>query len=212
MLEKELLKKLDEQFKKDNAATYFIGKYYFSVFTNKLRSELGLMPEEEISMPLQRELQTKNLTSLFHEYIHYIHEISTVVGNIGLSLDIILKSSFSHRFSTYLDNCEYDGSDFKNKDLRDKFSKIFATKEVINGGGIFEGTLIAINSFSLSKQDVYVMDGTDLISIKIGIPILKTHLFMNGYYKDIDLPFGKFYIYEGLAYELDRIVNQQVNK
>ncbi len=212
MIENELLKKLDEQFKKDSAATYFIGKYYFSVFTNKLRSELGLMPEEETSLTIQKELQIQNLNSLFHEYIHYIHEVSTVVGNIGLSLDIILKSIFSNHFSIYLDNCEFDGFDFSNKELINKFSNIFATKEVINGGGILEGKLVAINSFSLSKQDVYLMDGTDLISIKIGVPILNIHTSINGYHKNIDLPFGKFYIYEGLAYELDRIVNQQINK
>jgi hypothetical protein len=212
MIEKELLTKLGEQFKKDNAASYFIGKYYFSVFTNKLRSELGLMPAEEMSLTLQKELQTQNLISIFHEYIHYIHEISTVLGNIGLSLDIILKSIFSQQFSTYLDNCEYGGFDFSNKDLVDNFSKIYATKEVINGGGILEGRLITIDSFSLNKQDVYLIDGSDLISYKIDVPILKTNIFINGHYKDTPIPFGKFYIYEGLAYELDRIVNQQLNK
>ena len=170
------------------------------------------MAEEEITLPLQKELQTQNLTSLFHEYIHYIHEISTVVGNIGLSLDIILKSIFSTHFSANLDNCEYDGFDFSNKELLNKFSNIYATKEVINGGGILDGKLIAINSFSLNKQDVYLLDGTDLISFKIDVPILKTNVFINGEYRDVRLPFGKFYIYEGLAYELDRIVNQQLNR
>lgn len=36
MIEKELLKKLDEQFNKDNAATYFIGKYYFQCLQTSL--------------------------------------------------------------------------------------------------------------------------------------------------------------------------------
>ncbi|NOT90777.1 hypothetical protein [Ferruginibacter sp.] len=211
MIENEQFERLEKQFKKDTAATYFISKYYFSVSTNKFRSEYGLVPGEEINLMLQKKLQAQNFTSLFHEYIHYIHEISTVVGNIGLSLDLILKSIFSNYFGTQLDNCEYNGFDFSNKDLLDKFSKIYATKEVINGGGILEGILLGIDSFSLTQQDAYLLDGTDLVNFKIDIPLIKINLFKEDQYKDTFLPFGKFYIYEGLAYELDRIVNQQIS-
>lgn len=211
MIEKEQLKRLEELYTKDKAATYFISKYYFSISTNKFRKQFGLMPGDEISLPLQRELQKQNFASLFHEYIHYIHEISTVIGNIGLSLDLILKSIFSSHFSTYLDNCEYNGFDFENKELINKFSKIYATKEVINGGRELEGILLGIDSFSLTQQDIYLLEGPDLISIKIDIPLIKTNLFVKDQYRETSLPFGKFYIYEGLAYELDRIVNQQTS-
>ncbi|GAB2820449.1 hypothetical protein [Ferruginibacter profundus] len=211
MIEKEQLKRLNELHKKDIAATYFISKYYFSVSTNKFRKQFGLFPQDAITSSVQKELQSQNLTPLFHEYIHYIHEISTVIGNIGLSLDLILKSIFSAHFSSYLDNCEYTGFDFKNKELLDKFSKIYATKEVINGGGELEGILLKVDSFSLIEQDAYLLDGTDLVCFKIGIPLITIKLFIKGQYKDASLPFGKFYIYEGLAYELDRLINQQSN-
>lgn len=212
MIETEQLQKLNNQFKKDIAATYFISKYYFSVYTNKFRTDVGLSAHQDVNLPIQRKLQTQNFTSLFHEYIHYIHEISTVIGNVGLALDLILKSIFSNHFSTYLDNCEYNGFDFSNKDMLDKYSKIYATKEIINGGGILEGLLIGINSFSLRQQDVYLLDGDKLVTIKLDIPMLACSVFKNGNYKDEQLPFSKFYIYEGLAYELDRMVHKQFNK
>ncbi|NOT52217.1 MAG: hypothetical protein HOP10_13165 [Chitinophagaceae bacterium] len=212
MIDADKLEELNSRFKKDIAATYFISKYYFSVNTNKLRADIGLLPEQEIDLVLQRKIQAQNFTSLFHEYIHYIHEISTVIGNIGLSLDLILKSIFSNYFSSHLDNCEYNGFDFSNRELLDKYSKIYATKEVINGGGILEGFLIDINLFLLKRQDVYLLDGNNLISIKIIVPMVNSKLFINGTYKAVQLPFGKFYIYEGMAYELDRIVHKQVNE
>lgn len=211
MIETEQLEKLNSQFRNDIAATYFIGKYYFSVNTSKFRTDIGLLPKQEIDLLLQRKLQTQNFTSLFHEYIHYIHEISTVTGNIGLSLDLILKSIFSNHFTTYLDNSEYNGFDFSNKDMLDKYSKIYATKEIMNGSGILEGLLIGVNSFSIKQQEVYLLDGNNLVTIKIDVPLLNCRMFINGNYKDAQLMFGKFYIYEGTAYELDRVVDKQFN-
>ncbi len=210
MFAEEQLNKLQNQFNKDTAALYFVGRYYFSVNTHKFRSNFGLAPGAEITLAAQQTIQAQNFLSLFHEYIHYIHEISTVVGNVGLSLDLILKSLFSNYFSTDLSSSTHLGIDLKNRDLMDIFSKIYTTKEVMNGGGPIEGKLLKVNSFSHILQDIYVLNGIELQTFKIDIPMVSISTFYDNKFMDIEVLFGKFYIYEGLAYELEKEIEKQV--
>lgn len=73
MIETEQLEKLNSQFRNDIAATYFISKYYFSVNTNKFRTDIGLLPKQEIDLLLQRKLQTQILHPCFmNTFITYM--------------------------------------------------------------------------------------------------------------------------------------------
>ena len=127
------LERLYLQFKADAAASYFVGKYYFAINTGKDRGEFGIPLKESIKDDVQIKMQAANIIPIFHEYIHYIHEISTVIGNIGLGLDVYLKSIFSNYFYSNLNSAEHKGIDKMDSVRFDIFCKLFATKEVING-------------------------------------------------------------------------------
>ena len=69
-----------------------MGKYYFTIATNKKRIEAGLTETNtELAPIILRQLQKENYSALFHEYIHYLHELSTVIGNVGIGIDLSWK-------------------------------------------------------------------------------------------------------------------------
>jgi hypothetical protein len=205
----QLLEVLKKHLKDDVAASYFIGRYYFSVNTRKSRMDFGLVSGTPITYEIQKQMQLSNAVPLLHEYIHYIHEISTVVGNIGLGMDVALKSIFSNYFDKDLKSSLHAGLDIADTEKFDIFCKIFATKEVLNGNVEQGKKLLRVKNYRYKMQPVYALEGTSLTEIKIEVPIVTIETFGVGKFIDKEFTFGKFFIYEGLAYELDRIIDQQ---
>ena len=204
------LGQLQKQFKNDVAASYFVGKYYFAVNTDKYRTKLGLTSEEAITSEVQKKIQGANLISLMHEYIHYVHEISTVIGNFGLGLDICLKSIFSNYFDIDLSSSLHLGINLKDSTQFEIFCKIYATKEVINGTIAQGEKLLRVKNIRYKQESAYAPNETSFQEIKINVPLITLEAYEDGKFSDKDYAFGKFFIYEGLAYELDRIINKQL--
>jgi len=201
---------LNQQINNDIAASYYVGRYYFSVNTNKDRSDFGLQPEQDISIDTQREMQSMNIIPMFHEYIHYIHEISTVTGNLGLHLDVSLKSVFSHYFNASLLSCEHHGIDRTDTKMFGYFKAFYNSKESINGHVMQDAKILRIFSIDHKFANISFLNGTDIRNFNFNLPEIEVELFENHSYKRRKILFGKFFIYEGLAYELDRILEQQV--
>lgn len=194
--------------------TYHMGQYYFKINTNRNKEFLGIHEtDENISENIQRLLQNENYAAIFHEYIHYIHEMSTVIGNVSLGLEISAKSIFSNNFDKELKSCEVnDTTDPKQIEL---LSKIFHTQNVIFGESTdkFDNRrFIYISDVQSELLEVSVPHGTGLMDIKIEIPRLKFCVTENQVTSEDNLLFGKFYIYEGIAYELDREIDKTHRK
>ncbi|WP_078350054.1 hypothetical protein [Mucilaginibacter pedocola] len=75
---------------------YFKNQYYFRINTRRFRHEVGLKPVDlYLPEPVQKQLQQENLPALFHECLHYLHEISTVIGNVSMGLSMAMKACFT---------------------------------------------------------------------------------------------------------------------
>lgn len=206
----DIIETLERQLKEEAAASYFMGKYYFKVNTGKYRHEFELSPGTEITTEVQRSLQRMNLIPMFHEYIHYIHDISTVVGSMSLHLDIGLKAAFSFYFSKDLKSCEHHGIDLRDKEQLKIFSAFHTSMESINGSVLQGVKMLKVEGISYKHASIEFYDGTSLSSLPFKIPEIEVVLHENGTYKNEKILFGKFFLFEGLAYELDRIIDKQV--
>jgi len=194
----------------DEWGTYFFGKYYFSIATKKKRTEYGLTKSKhELSLGAQLQLQYQNFPALFHEYIHYLHELSTVIGNASLSLDLSAKAIFSNWLNT---NPKAGTSEGLKPEYREKYVKATITQDILLGDfyDVIEGRFLQVTDIDYMKQEVYFPHGTDFMKGTLNIPSIDFDQLVNGQPKINKLLFGKYFIYEGLAYELDRLVDQQV--
>lgn len=209
MKNRDHLQELAKIIKQEVWAAYFVGKYYFAVNTNASRTEFGLEHDDDITPDIQKKIQLKNIVALFHEYIHYIHEISTVVGNVSLATDLILKSIFSKYFNPNIENSEHFGLKAMAPDDYDKYSKLYITKNILLGSVETDAKILAVKKLEYINQDIYLLDGDSIVSNNIRIPIFTAETHINSTYRNSKFYLGKFFIYEGLAYELDREFERQ---
>jgi hypothetical protein len=192
--------------------TYFLGRYYFTIATNKKRAECGLTKiRQELSSEVQLQLQYENFPALFHEYVHYLHEVSTVIGNASLSIDLREKAIFSNWLNP---DSKAGTSEGLKPEYREKYAKALATQGVLLGDAknVIKGRFLSVTEIDYIEQEVYFPDGNDFAEGRLNIPSMSFSQFVNGQSKTDKLLFGKYFIYEGLAYELDRLVDQQVKK
>jgi hypothetical protein len=190
--------------------TYHMGQYYFRINTNRTKESLGIQgTDQTISPEIQQFLQNQNYAAIFHEYIHYLHEMSTVIGNVCLGLEISAKSIFSNNFDKELKSCEVnDTTDPKQIEL---LSKIFHSQHIIFGDStdkFYNRRLITISNYQYDLHEISVPHDVDLQTFNINVPKLKFYVTENEIAVEDCLLFGKFYLYEGLAYELDREIDK----
>ena len=190
--------------------SYHLGQYYFKINTNRTKEYLGIRPTDEtISEGIQQFLQDENYAAIFHEYIHYIHEMSTIIGNVSRGLEICAKSIFSNNFDKELKSCEVNNT--TDEQQIELLAKIFHSQDVILGNSVdkFDNRkLINISDIQYDLLEVSVPYDTGLMSTKIEIPKLEFWFTQNQVASQDHLLFGKFYIYEGIAYELDREIDK----
>jgi hypothetical protein len=191
--------------------TYFVGRYYFSIRTDKFRSEVGLIDvQSELTDSQQRKLQYENLPAIIHEYIHYLHEISTGVGVLGFGMDLTLRSFFSN----WIEPDKYKAISNGTVDPKsiDKFVEAYTTKGIIEGSrqDSIDGKFIEVNKIESTIETIYVPSGDDLTAMEYETPIIHFTYRSNLSNKEGKLSFNKFFLYEGIAYELDRIADKKL--
>ena len=197
--------------KQQEWGTYYMGKYYFTIATNKKRIEAGLTETNtELAPIIQRQLQKENYSALFHEYIHYLHELSTVIGNVGIGIDLSGKTIFTNWLDTSGRTAFSNG--YSNDDLGKKYSKVITTQGVLfgNGSEVINGIFIEVKGIDYVNQEIYFPHDTDFIKTELSIPKINFSELNGTVIMDADLLFGKYFIYEGLAYELDRVIDMHL--
>ncbi|MBI3136084.1 MAG: hypothetical protein HYZ14_15510 [Bacteroidetes bacterium] len=211
MIDQNIIQQIEKLKKQFEWGTYFLGEYYFTIVTNQKKAEYDLTDENwNLTSEKQIQLQQRNFAALFHEYIHYLHELSTVIGNANIALDLSSKSIFTHNFNPDLKSAESFG--VTDKKQRENLVKIIATQGAISGSGadvLNGGKFVEPINIRYDKQEVSFPHGHDFTSIEINVPIIEFKGF-NGSVFIGKLSFGKFFIYEGIAYELDREAERNV--
>jgi hypothetical protein len=192
------------------AGQYLINQFFIRIFTGKTKSEIGSYDYENhtFSEADQLWLQGLNFPALYHEHLHYVHEMSTVAGIWGFIYNIIDLSIF----------CEYvdvpDSSGFKgigpaHAELHRKVSNSI---RAFNGGmpSDLEDIIITeIISIGEITFDAFMVDGEDMAQ-KIPLVVFK-YTDRNRKTFDSSLLLNKYYLYEGLAHELDQLVEIRKN-
>lgn len=197
--------------KQQEWGTYYMGKYYFTIATNKKRTEVGLTETNtELDLAIQKQLQKENYAALFHEYIHYLHELSTVISNAGLGIDLLGKAIFTNWLDKNPTTATSNG--YTNDDFGSKYAKVICTQGVLFGNGkeVINGKFVEVKGIDYVKQEVYFPHDIDFMKGELSIPKITFSELDGKVIRNAELLFGKYFIYEGLAYELDRIVDMQV--
>lgn len=170
---------------------YLMNQYYFKVFTG-----------QDKPLPINQQLlQHQHMETILHEYIHYIHEISTQIGTLSLLYAVTYRSILSY----YVEK-RPDSSGFQDNISLQHVKTLEGIQETIGAmmGDDFsevDGPITAIKGYELFKYDIEIPHGTGLVNKQIEIPVLI--IDDNG--KEKNLEFSKFFLYEGLAYELEKI-------
>jgi len=203
-----LLEQWVENWANQKGAAYFPEKYYFSVRTGRARAYFGLLPGQPITATIQQIIRQENLVPLFHEYIHYVHEISTLVGNFSTGLSLIKKTLFSQFMDPRPESCEGTGITGEGKEL---YRAMTSSLTLINGSTERNCKISNIRLANSKYFPLWVYENGSIITDNFEIPLLYAEITRAGKkVTDEELSFGKFYIYEGLAYELDRELNRQL--
>jgi len=192
---------------------YFINQFYIKVFTGKHRNDVPEydFDKNNFSDEQQEALQRENYVALYHEYIHYVHEMSTMAGTTGFYYDMIRMAIFT----AYVDvphSSRFLGIGDAQIQLYDRLSH---TLTAVYGSGEAElagRTILSVEKIELIKFKGYAPGEDEPMNMLI--PMLYYQYFdqnLNRYEKDTIL-LGKYYVYEGLAHALDQLVAEQLGR
>jgi hypothetical protein len=118
---------------KEYWGAYFKNQYYFRINTRRHLHELNLkLGYGQLDETTQRQLQNENLPALFHEFLHYLHEVSTVTGNISMGLSLTMKACFTSWLDKELESARSEGMAKSNTRI-DEYVKAWTTMSVLDG-------------------------------------------------------------------------------
>lgn len=195
----------------DNAwGTYYANRYYFSIKTTKTRIEAGLTDLKfELTQEEQMVLQQENLSALFHEYLHYIQETSTIAGHSVMLNNILMKALFT----------SYNSPDIKssislgvkaNIEHAEKFANAALTNSIIDGSGPLDFNMRYITDISMEAFEMHFPTApAGKQSGLFDIPKITYSGIINGQPATNQIFLGRYYLYESLAYEMDQIIEKR---
>ncbi len=191
----------------DLLGMYHLGKFYVTIETHSEKSQFDSCDEANSFIKLQQT----HYVVIFHEYIHYLHEVSTYSGMMALNFDIMRKAIFSKYIDPNPKSSKFLGiSDKEDKHL---YTHTLAFEKVMFGSTTRELDIEKIlNVTNVNLENIVKLD---IIKNNLdkphefNIPLITVNCFTNKL-TAIELYFGRFFILEGLAYEMDRIVDQKI--
>ncbi|RKF37663.1 hypothetical protein BCY89_27685 [Sphingobacterium siyangense] len=189
--------------------SYLLNKFFIKINTRKSRGDIPSydFTTNEFSIEDQIKLQKENYPAIYHEFIHYIHEITTMAGIVPFYYTFASIVSFTA--------CEQNekSSDYpiEPKDLLQRIKKTNNILLALDGTKLMETenlSIIQINNFELNN---FIVDLPNLESpLEIMLPVVNIQVFdkktKSSYHREFT--FGRLHIYEGLAQNIDRIVQQ----
>jgi hypothetical protein len=169
---------------------YLINQFFFKVYASEKRPPV-------ID---QKDLQRKYLDVMLHEYTHYLHEVSTQIGTICLLYAVGFRSLLGKYVSPDLTVSDFSTT-WSEKDQK-RILLINVSLDVIMGDASYEmDNIRSIENYSLIGAILHVPFEDRFIQNPIEVPVI---MVQNGPNLE-EIRFGKFFIYEGLAYELELV-------
>jgi len=199
----------------DYWGAYIKNQFFFKVNTKKTRRQAGIsIGQAGIDVTEQRRLQAENLPVLFHEYIHFIQETSTMAGIACMLANVRMKSAFLHWLSPDLNSAESLGM-AANTSMAQHFAEAKALIDVIDGSGpevAYRRKIKKILKYTYQMQRTTFPSPANTPDVHdLKIPVIRFEFINtdNGLLQEDELRLGRFSLYEGLAYELDREIDRQ---
>jgi len=201
---------LIEQLASEDWGTYYLSRYYFSIQTDITRRKAGLTQKKyELTEEAQWALQQANLPAIFHEYFHYIQEISTITGSAVMLNRLTMKSIFT----AFLDPDPTKARSLGHLRMPDKgepFGQAWKTNEALEGSKHLEFNMRKLESISAVTTEAFFPAAPENSQKgSITIPKLTYSGMHKGSPARAEIMLGSFYLYECLAYEMDQIMDRR---
>lgn len=194
------------------AGMYLVNKFFIKIRTKTRKRDIPSYnyKTHDFSDDDQKKLRDENFVTLYHEYIHYIHEISTMIGITQFNFEVINRSIFS---------------EFVNIPNTSLASEISGEKaDMFNLIRKTNGALLGHTAIQLDGQIIIIIKDITLIPFKAYAPFYEKPLNIQipqivyeyansqtGFYGENSVLFGKFYLYEGIAHHLEQLVARRIN-
>lgn len=186
---------------------YLMNKFFIQIKTRKFRSDIPSYDFDNHTMSDtdQLKLQNDNYPAIYHEYIHYVHEVTTMVAMVGFYYQFVNRVYFS------MYAVQTTGSQYPNiptdvaKGIR-KTNNILAS---LDGGKVTEIQNLKVLKINEIQLNDFFADLPNVeYPLKMKIPVISFDAYNieSQKFSIEELYLGKFYIYEGLAHNLDRLV------
>lgn len=189
------------------AGVYLLNRFFVRMFTGKQKAEV-MTPDEsgvlELTKAALDALERENFVTVFHEYVHYAHEISTPPGVMAFFFELVRLTIFA-AFTDVPDGSGvkpitgepkkiWDKLGFSIDALRGGFTEPMPDKFIYRIDDVIYNTVNVISPFNDSDDQVRV----PTVCYEYGD--------VTGSGKKGYAYFGSYFIYEGLAHYLDQLV------
>lgn len=192
------------------AGVYLVNKFFIKINTRRMRSEIPSydFKRHNFSNEDQITLQNENYPTLFHEYIHYVHEVSTLAGISQFYFNIFKGTIFSHFVELQHPSIA--------KPISGPMKKIYdglqINLEFITGG--FRENVddrIIYEVYDILFESFPAYEPADNSRHMIEVPVVYYNYVekKTNKQKQDCVIFGKLFLYEGLAHSLDQITTDQ---
>lgn len=190
---------------------YLLNRFFIQIKTGKKRSDIPSynFGDDTFSEDDQLKIQKENFPAIFHEYIHYIHEVSTMVGTTNFYYQFVNRVYFSV-FAVKTLGSEYPTIDGDTLKFMNRTKLVLASLDGGNLHNIEDLVILRVTDFDL--QDFYAQLPNLPHPLKMKIPVIMFEAFdkRNNKYTKEELYLGKFYLYEGIAHNIDRLIQLEM--
>ncbi|MDB4919367.1 hypothetical protein [Mucilaginibacter sp.] len=191
--------------------TYYPNRYYFTIAVDKTREAAGLSDtKHDLTIAEQRQLQWENYPAILHEFLHYMQDLSTMVGQACLFNQVLMKSIFTKYTTPGMSSAASLGNQ-KNTSFDNDFYNAFMFNRTLEGGGVLITKMHQISKIENSDEAITARNGSQLVTRMFSIP--EIHYVEKTGSGDISasVKLGSFYLFECIAHEIDQLVSKRQN-
>lgn len=206
-LAQDLLASLGE----DYWGKYLINRFFIQIKTRKKRSDIPSYNFEtnSFSREDQIKLQQENFPAIFHEYIHYLHELSTMAGNLNFYYQVINRAYFS-MYAVKTSGSDYPIIEIETLRLMNANTRVFQSLDGHRPNNLATIKILRITKIELVPFNAKLSNHPQQLAMRI--PVLNFEAFNTEtkvHYTD-EFSFGKFYLYEGIAHHIENLTHAAV--
>jgi hypothetical protein len=190
---------------------YLINRFFIQIKTGKKRSDISSYNFEKDSFSLedQLKLQLENFPAIFHEYFHYLHEVSTMAGTLNFYYHLINRAYFSI-YAVETSGSEYPSIELDILKLMNANRLVFKSLDGHRPSNLASIKILRIVSIELYPFNAKLSNYPEQLVMRIPVVQFEAYdLERQVFYTD-EITFGKFYLYEGIAHHVENLVHVEM--